>query len=121
VRHVLQRLDVGGDVLALSTIAACRRLGQLAILVAQRHRQAVDFRLGRDRERLFGVELEEAADALDELGHVLLGKRVVEREHRHRVPHLGEPASRRDADFQREAVERAQIGKALLERAIAFA
>jgi hypothetical protein len=37
------------------------------------------------------------------------------------MPYLGEPAGRRDTDFQREAVEGAQIGKALLDLTVAFA
>ena len=121
LRHVLQRLDVRRDVLADRAVAARRRMDQLALLVAQRHRQPVDLRLGRERERLVGIELEKAADALDEACHVLFGERIVEREHRHRVPHLGETPGRRRTDLQREAFQRAQIGKALLDRAIALA
>ena len=36
---------------------------ELAVLVAQRHRQPVDLRLGGEGERLVRLELEEAADA----------------------------------------------------------
>ena len=52
---------------------------------------------------------------------VVVRKRIVEREHRHRVPHLGEAPGRRDADLQRQAFQRAQVGKALLDRAVALA
>ena len=41
-----ERADIGGDVLALRAVAAGRGAYQLAALVAQRHRQAVDLRLG---------------------------------------------------------------------------
>ena len=121
LRHVLQRPDVRGDVLALRAVAARRRIDELAVLVAQRHRQPVDLRLGGEDQRLLGIELEEAADALDEARHVLFRERIVEREHRHRVPHLGEAPGRRRADLQRQAFQRAQLRKALLDRAIALA
>src|SRR4030095_3809596 len=60
------------------------------------------FGLGGEREGLVGGELEEAADAVDETRHVVFRERVVEREHRHRVTHLGEAPGRRRADLQGE-------------------
>ena len=46
---------------------------QHAALVAQRHRQPVDLGLGGERERLVLRQAQEAADARDEIGHVLVG------------------------------------------------
>ena len=88
LRHVLERADIGGDVLALGAVAAGGGGDEFAALVAQRHRQPVDLRLGAEVDPVVLAELEEAADAADEVEHVLLGKGVVERQHRHRVPDL---------------------------------
>ena len=46
MRHRLQHLDIGGDVLALAAVAARRRGDQFAVQVAQRHGQAIDLGLG---------------------------------------------------------------------------
>ena len=48
---VVDGADIGGDVLARRAVAARRRLHQFAVLVAQRHRQPVDLRLGGEDER----------------------------------------------------------------------
>ena len=119
VRNVVQRFHVGGDVLALAAVAARRAGDERAVLVAQRHRQAVDLRLGgkRDLLRRRGKP-QKAADAADEIDHVFLRKRVVEREHRHRVADFGETRRRRRTDPLRQAVLRPQLRKALLDRRI---
>ena len=46
LRHFLDRADIGGDVLALGAVAAGGGGDEFAVLVAQRHRKAVDLRLG---------------------------------------------------------------------------
>ncbi len=46
LRHVFERADVGGDVLAFRTVATGGGGDEFTALVAQRHRQPVDFRLG---------------------------------------------------------------------------
>ena len=46
---------IGCDVLAFVSVPARCRLDKLAAFIAQRTRQAVDFRFGRDRERRFGA------------------------------------------------------------------
>ena len=48
LRHVLERADIGGDVLALGAVAAGRGGDEFAALVTQRHRQPVDLRLGAE-------------------------------------------------------------------------
>ena len=102
LRDVLQRSHIGGDVFAFGAVAARRGNGKLAFLVSQRQRHAVDFRLGGEDRRL--VEAEKAADALDKIRDVLLAEGIVEREHRQRMPHLGESSCRRGADTPRRRI-----------------
>ena len=103
VRNILDGADIGGDVLAGKTVAAGGRADQFAVFVAQRQRQAVDLRLGDQRRNMIGIELEEAPDAVDELGDVLIAEGVAERQHGNGVLHFCEPARRRGADFLRSA------------------
>ena len=119
VGDFLQRADVGGHVLALETVAAGGGLHQHAVLVAKRHRQPVDLRLGGEGELVVFLEIEKAADAGDEIGHVLIAERILQGQHRHRVPHLGEAARWRGADLARQAVQGAQVREALLDRLVA--
>ena len=119
VRHFLQRLDIGGDVLALGAVATRGGANELAILIAQRHRQAVDLRLGAERDLLVVGQAQEAADAADKIDDVVFGERVVERQHRHRVPDLGETPGRRRADPLRQALQRAQLRKARFDGIVA--
>ena len=53
-----------------------------AAFVAQRHGQAVDLGLGGEDELGVGRQAEEPPHCSDEVDHVLVGKDVVEREHR---------------------------------------
>src|SRR5436305_1879859 len=99
--HVLKRADISGDVLALRAIAAGGGGNKLTALVAQRHRQSVDLRLGGKIDLVVVAELEKAADAAGEFEHVLLGKGVIERQHRQRVADLPEAPGRRRADLLR--------------------
>src|SRR5690606_39723450 len=55
-RHILDRAQVRGDVLAGGAIAARGALRELAIDIAQVHRQAIELHLGR-KARLLHVEL----------------------------------------------------------------
>ena len=119
LRHVLERADIGGDVLAFGAVAPRRGAHQFAVLVAQRHRQAVDLRLGQEGDRLVVCEFQEATDALDEIDHVLLAERIVQRQHRHRMPHLGETARRRGADGERQAALGDEIREFLLDGVVA--
>ena len=121
LRHLLQRADIGGDVLALGAVAAGGGGDERAVFVTQRHRQPVDLRLGAEGDLLVVGELEKAADAGDEIDDVLVGEGVVERQHRHRVAHLLELARRRRADFQRQRLKRPQVGKARLDCRVAHA
>ncbi len=68
-------------VLAHLAVAAGRRLHERAVLVAEREGEAVDLRLGGERQFVVVGQAEEAADALHELGHLLGVEGVAEREH----------------------------------------
>ncbi|MGY3469457.1 hypothetical protein ACVW0I_006328 [Bradyrhizobium sp. LM6.11] len=89
--HVFERADVGGDVLAYRAVAASRRGDEFTALIAQRHREAVDLRLGGEID-LVVVELQEAHDPADEVAQILFCKGVVERQHGDGMPHLLEAA-----------------------------
>ncbi len=121
LRNVLQRFHIGGDIFALGAVAARRAGDELAVLVAQRHRQAVDLRLGGEYDLLVLRQAQKAADAADEIDDVLLGKGIVERQHRHRMPHFGEARRRRRADPLGQACQRAQLRKARFDRVVALA
>jgi hypothetical protein len=97
-RHVLEGADVGGDVFALGAIATRGCGDEFASLISQRHREPVDLRLGAEIDRFAFSQLEEAADTADEIQHILLGKSVVERQHRHCMPDLLEFPRRRRTD-----------------------
>ena len=120
LRHIFERTDVGGDVLALGAITASRRGDELAALVAQRHRKTVDLRLGGEVD-LVVVELQEAHDAADEVADVLFGKRVVERQHRNGMPNFLEATRRCRADFLGRRLRADEIRKALFDRVEALA
>ena len=100
-RHVLERTDVGGDVLAHGAVAAGRRGDELALFVAQRHRQPVDLRLGAEVDLAIVAQPQETPDAIDEIDDVLFRKGVVERLHRHRVPDFCKAPGRCRTDFLR--------------------
>ena len=108
-----------GDILAFHAVAACRRLGERAILVAQRDRQPVDFRLGGEGERRIGVELQKAVHAFNEVRHVLGVEGITQRQHRHAVLDLAEAFGRRRADAFRGAVGAHELGEACLDRRVA--
>ncbi len=113
--------DVGGDVLAFAAVAARRAGHQHAVFVAQRHRQAVDLRLGAEGDLFVLRQPQEAADAADEIDDVFFGERIVERQHRHRVADFGKARRRRRADPLGQALQRAQLRKARFDRAVALA
>src|SRR5207248_6686632 len=110
--HVLEGADIGGYVLTLRAIAAGRGGDQLTALVAQRHRQSVDLRLGGKIDLVVVTELEKTTDAAGEFEHVLLGERVVERQHRQRVADLLEASRRRGTDFLRRRFRGDEFRKA---------
>ena len=120
VRNILDGADVGGDVLTADTVAPGDAEHQLARLVAQRHRQAVDLGLGGERDRLVLVAAEEAEHLGDEIAHVLVGEGVLQRQHRNGVADGGELPRRRNTDPLRRAVGPFQGGKAGLDGVVAL-
>ena len=110
---------VRGDVLAGLAVAAGGGGDQAAALVAQRQRQAVDLRLGGEGERLVGGEVQEAADAVGELGDLGLGEGVLEAVERPGVADLGEGFGGRGADLLGGAVGALELGKAGLDGGVA--
>ncbi|MHC2628555.1 hypothetical protein ACVME5_001209 [Bradyrhizobium liaoningense] len=115
LRHVFEGADVGGDVLADRAVAARCGSDELAALVTQRHREAIDLRLGGEID-LIVVELQESHDAADEVAHILFGKGVVERQHGNGMPDFLEAARRRRADLLGGRVRGDELGKARLDR-----
>ena len=99
LRNIADGPHIGGDVLALLPIATGGGHDQLAMLVAERAGQPVDLGFGDELDRLAFLDVEEAADALDEFLDFLSGEGVAEREHGNRVPDLGEPGGRCGADL----------------------
>ena len=87
----------------------------MAVLVAQRHRQTVDFGLADDLHRLVFIEAEEAAHPGDELDHVAVVEGVAERQHRPGMGDLPEAGGRRSADLFRRAVAARQVGEGGLD------
>ncbi len=120
-RHVLQRTDIGGDVFAHRTVAARRGGNEFAGFVTQRHRQPVDFRLGAEGDLAIVAQFQKTPDAADEIDDVLFRKGIVERQHRHRVPDLGEAAGRSCTDFLRGRFTGNELGKPGLDGVDALA
>ena len=79
LRDFADRADIGRDVFTGRPVPTRGGRHQPAVLVAQRHGQTVDLRLGGKRDGLVRHLPEEAIDGRHEILHVLVGKRVVER------------------------------------------
>ena len=120
LRDVLDGAGVDRHVLALDAVAARRGRDEAAALVTEAERQTVDLGLRREGERRLGLEVEEAADALDETRHVLVLEGVAERQHRRAVAHLGEFLRRLGADLAGEAFVAAEFRELRLERLVAL-
>ena len=118
-RNVRDRRDIGGHVLAGRAVAARQCLHQPARLVAQRAGQAVDLRLGGERDGFVPGQLEEAAHAGDELGHLGIVERIVQTGHRPRVADLGEMAGGCGTDLAAGRIGADQVRERRLDRAIA--
>ena len=112
VWHRVDRLDVGGDVLAGAPVAAGQRPHQPALLVQQVDGQPVDLELAQQVGVLHAVALEPGVPGLE----LLVAERVVEALHRPEVVDRREVGRDRAADLLRRRVGRAQLGPLLLER-----
>ena len=65
---------------------------------------------------MLGIELEEAPDALDEFGHILVAEGIAERQHGDGMLHLAKAARRRRADLLRRRFPGDEIGEIFLDR-----
>ena len=93
---------------------------EFAVLVAQVGGEAVDLGLDIELDLRLVLAAQEAADAADEVGHVLAVEGVVEREHRVQVLDLGEAGSRLGADARARRIGALQAGEQRLDRAVAL-
>ena len=112
MRDVVDRADVGGDVLAGAAVAAGGGPDQPAVLVEQVDREPVDLELAEHRRRPSTPSRASRALPAREL---LVGEGVVEAHHRLEVVHGGELGGDRAADLLRRRVGGAQLGELLLE------
>ena len=119
MRQVAQRAQVLGHVLASLTVAPRGSEDELARVVVDCCREAVDLGLAVEHDRLVLVEIEEAPDSAFELGEIVVIKRVAEREHGPGVADLGKGRRRRCAHALAGAVSAFQVGKARLDGLVA--
>ena len=103
------------DVLAGLAVAARARLDETPALVDDLDARAVELRLDAEARRLAVGQAVDHAPV--ELGELLGGVRVVEREHPHRVLDLHHLRARLAADALGRRVGRDELGVRLLERA----
>ncbi len=73
--------DVRRDILPRRAVAARRGQHQFALLIAQRTGQAVNLRLGGQRDRRIVGQRQEATHTGKKFGNVLIGKAIVEAHH----------------------------------------
>ena len=121
VRHVLDHLEIGGDVLAHLAITPRRALHQHAALIAERGGQAVDLGLAHQGDPLVLGQAEKAPDTAEKIPQLVVIEGVVEGQHRAPMSHLGEAGRGRCAHAARWAVFPHQRRKASLDRAVALA
>ena len=113
-RHGVDGAQVGSDVLAGRTIAACRAAHQQAVLVSQRNGQTIELRFGGVVHALPCQGFTHTAVEVDQLALV---HGLAQREHRHAMQHRFEARTRRAADALRRRVRRHQFGVCGLQRA----
>jgi hypothetical protein len=119
LRDVVHRADVVGHVLAHPPVAPGDAARQLAALVDQRDREAIDLWLGHVRD-LRGRDvhaIQHVCDALLPRAELLLVSRVAQREHLLRVRYLLEFRERRRADLLGRGIGGDQIGVLRLDLA----
>jgi len=119
LRDVLDGADVGRHVLTGDAIAPRGAEDQGALLIAERHREAVYLRLSRQHESLAGLPPEEAVDLLQEIADILFVESVLERKHGHGVAHDREAPGRRGAHPLARRIRSLQLGKPDLDGEIA--
>jgi hypothetical protein len=113
-RHGPDRPHVGRDVVPAHAVAAGDPAHEAAVLVVQRHGQAVHLQLGHVLQLALAHHAE---DAPLELAQLLLAVGVVEAEHGHPVHERGERLGGLLADALGRAVRRDQVRELRLQRA----
>ncbi len=106
------RGDVGGHVFAGLAVAPGRGTNQAPLLVQQRHREAVELGFTDEAHRVGDHPLDAGVPG-EQLGAV---ERVVERQHRHDVPHRREGGRRRRAHLGQRRVCGRELGVLLGQR-----
>jgi len=119
LRHVGERPQIGGDVLAGRAVAARRPADQHAVLVTQARRQPVDLGLGGQRHLGVRREVEKAPHPRHELENCGIVEGIVDAEHRPRMDHLAELRRHTCADRERRRVRPHQLGIRRLQLGIA--
>ncbi len=106
LRNRADRAEVGGDVLALASVAAGSALNEAPVLVDHGHCEAIDFRLADEREAV--------ADAVGYAalpgGEVVEAEGVAKAEERLAVDDNVERGEGRCADFLRRGIRRDELG-----------
>jgi len=113
-RDAAHGAHVGGDVLADPAVATRGRLDEPTAFVREGACDPVDLQLAREPG---GVVPEPTRDTVGPGPELLLGERVVEREHRRPVRDGGEQVGRRSPDALRGRVGGDQLGVGILQRA----
>ena len=116
--NIADGADIGSHVLTRRAVATSRGEDQFALLVAKRAGQAVDLRLGGKRDGRVLRQGEEAADAGEKLGNVLVGKAIVEAHHAHGMRHFSEHRSRGGADLRIGRIGADQMRELGFERVV---
>ncbi len=112
-RDHLDLAQVGGDVLAAAAVAAGRALHEHTVLVTQADRQAIKLGLGREQQR---AALQALVDAAHEVTHFLVAEGIAQRQHRHRVHHLGKARGWPAADLVGRGIGAVQLRMGRLQR-----
>ena len=90
LRNITNKRHVGRHILAHLAIAARRRAHQPPALIAQRAREPVDLVLHRHRHRRILGQRQKPPHPRDKFPHLVIGKRIVEAHHPHRMANFGQ-------------------------------
>ena len=116
-RHRFYRLDVRCHVLADNSVAASGRGFEDAFFVCRDDFEPVDFELARICRRCFFPEpfAQKFPDPRIEITRVILGKRIIKRPLRHRMPHFFERRKRFTRNALGWGIRRAERGVLLFK------
>ncbi len=89
-RNVRNGAHIGRDILTRRAVSPRRPENQLTFLVTQRNRKPIDLWLGCKGGVVSFASPEKPPHAINEIAHILIIESVAQRQHRHRMRHLGE-------------------------------